>query len=89
MILVKAMDDRDDIVIRLDEDLMLYTTNEDLPDSITRHLPPHGQDLYRVAFNQAYAAHERDPLREEAAHQIAWAAVKLVYAKAGDAWVLR
>jgi cation transport regulator ChaB len=32
---------------------MPYDTNEDLPDSVARHLPPHAQDIYRAAFNHA------------------------------------
>jgi cation transport regulator len=66
-----------------------YRTNEDLPSSVTRHLPPHAQDIYRVAFNDARAEHAGDPLQEEAAHRIAWAAVKRVYVKMGDSWVAR
>ncbi len=71
------------------EDTMPYATNEDLPDSVSRHLPPHAQDIYRAAFNHAYAAHEGDPRQEEAAERIAWAAVKRSYVKAGDVWVPR
>jgi cation transport regulator len=68
---------------------MPYQTNEDLPNPITRHLPPHAQDIYRAAFNNAFAAHAGDPRQEEAAHRIAWAAVKRVYVKIGDSWVAR
>ena len=66
---------------------MPYGTNEDLPSSVARHLPPHAQDIYRAAFNNAWAAHAGDPRQEEAAHRIAWAAVKRAYEKVGDAWV--
>jgi cation transport regulator len=68
---------------------MPYQTNEDLPDPITRHLPPHAQDIYRAAFNNAFEAHAGDPRQEEAAHRIAWGAVKRVYVKIGDSWVAR
>ena len=68
---------------------MPYHTNEDLPDSVARHLPPHAQDIYRAAFNHAFAAHAGDPRQEEAAHRIAWAAVKRSYEKVGDNWVAR
>jgi cation transport regulator len=68
---------------------MPYQTNEDLPNPITRHLPPHAEDIYRAAFNHAFAAHAGDPRQEEAAHRIAWAAVKRVYVKIGDSWVAR
>jgi cation transport regulator len=68
---------------------MPYATNLDLPPSVRRHLPEHGQDIYREAFNHAFAAHNGDPRQEEASHRIAWAAVKRVYVKAGDRWVPR
>ena len=68
---------------------MPYRTNDDLPPSVARHLPPHAQDIYREAFNHAFAAHSGDPRQEEAAHRIAWAAVKRSYAKVGDQWVER
>jgi cation transport regulator len=66
-----------------------YRTNSDLPPSVRGHLPDHAQDIYREAFNHAYAAHAGDPRQEEAAHRIAWAAVKRSYVKAGDSWVAR
>lgn len=68
---------------------MPYPTNADLPDSVQRHLPEHAQDIYREAFNHAYSAHLTDPRREEAAHRIAWAAVKRSYVKNGSSWVRR
>jgi cation transport regulator len=68
---------------------MPYQTNSDLPASVRYHLPEHAQDIYREAFNHAYAAHASESRQEEAAHRIAWAAVKRSYAKAGDNWVPR
>ncbi len=47
------------------------------------------QDIYREAFNHAFAAHHGDPRQEEAAHRIAWGAVKRSYVKAGGSWVAR
>jgi cation transport regulator len=66
-----------------------YAANADLPSSVRNHLPPHAQDIYREAFNHAYAAHADDPRQEEAAHRIAWAAVKRSYEKVGNGWVGR
>jgi cation transport regulator len=66
-----------------------YSANEELPDSVSRHLPPHAQDIYRAAFNHAFSAHLGDPRQEEASHRIAWAAVKHSYVKAGETWVAR
>lgn len=66
---------------------MPYRHNEDLPASVRDHLPEHAQSIYREAFNHAYAAHADDPRQEEAAHRIAWAAVKRGYEKRGEHWV--
>jgi cation transport regulator len=63
--------------------------NEDLPASVTHHLPPHARDIYRAAFNHAFEAHAGDPRQEDAARRIAWAAVKRSYVKVGDSWVAR
>ncbi len=68
---------------------MPYSSNADLPPSVRNHLPAHAQDIYREAFNHAYSAHRNDPRRDEAAHRIAWSAVKRSYVKAGDRWVAR
>jgi len=68
---------------------MPYRVNEDLPDSVRRHLPAHAQDIYRQAFNHAFAAHAGEPDQEQRAHRIAWAAVKRSYVKDGDRWVAR
>jgi cation transport regulator len=68
---------------------MPYSHNSDLPAAVQNHLPAHAQDIYREAFNHAFAAHTGDPRQEEAAHRIAWAAVKRGYMKEGDTWVAR
>jgi cation transport regulator len=66
---------------------MPYEVNADLPPSVRAHLPEHAQDIFREAFNHAYAAHAHDPRQEEAAFRIAWAAVKREYEKVGAEWV--
>ncbi|CAG9219447.1 putative cation transport regulator ChaB [Paraburkholderia caribensis] len=66
---------------------MPFATNADLPASVRDHLPAHAQDIYRSAFNHAFEAHLTDPRREEAAHRIAWAAVKRTYFKDDGMWV--
>ena len=68
---------------------MPYTSNSDLPPSVRRSLPTHAQDIYREAFNHAFADHAGDPRQEEAAHRIAWAAVKRGYVKTETGWVKR
>jgi cation transport regulator len=44
---------------------MPYRDNDDLPDSVRRHLPPHAQDIYREAFNHAFAAPMAIPDRKK------------------------
>ena len=68
---------------------MPYATNDALPPPVRRTLPEHAQDIYREAFNHAYAAHLGDPRQEEAAHRIAWSAVKRSYVKQGSTWCPR
>ena len=68
---------------------MPYRVNGDLPPSVRNHLPDHAQDIYREAFNHAFAAHAGELDRERRAHMIAWAAVKRSYVKAGETWVER
>jgi cation transport regulator len=68
---------------------MPYSTNMDLPPPVRRSLPEHAQDIYREAFNHTFSAHAGDARQEEAAHRIAWAAVKRSYVKAGNTWVRR
>lgn len=66
---------------------MPYADNDALPDSVRHHLPPHAQDIYREAFNHAFAAHAGEADHEVIAHRIAWAAVKRSYVKDGERWV--
>jgi cation transport regulator len=73
---------------------MPYATNHDLPDSVKNHLPPHAQDIYREAFNHAYAEYHAHPEKkrspedsvEEIAHRVAWSAVKNKYEKGEDGY---
>jgi len=68
---------------------MPYLTNDDLPISVRRHLPEHGQDIFREAFNHAWRQYDGDARQEEIAHRIAWSAVKRVYVRVGTEWVPR
>ena len=71
---------------------MLYAICDDLPDSVSNILPAHAQDIYRAAFASAWEqfkdprAYGGNESREEAAHKVAWAAVKEKYEKQGDTW---
>jgi cation transport regulator len=68
---------------------MPYARNEDLPPGVRDHLPEHAQDIFRAAFNNAWAryADRGSAGQEEIAHRIAWAAVKRRYRKRGAEWV--
>ena len=69
---------------------MPYRSNEDLPMAVQAHLPPHAQDIYREAFNHAFASHAGDTqARGKRVKGIAWAAVKRSYVKIGGSWVGR
>jgi cation transport regulator len=68
---------------------MPYLSVADLPATLRQHLPQHAQEIYRAAFNNAWARYaDRGPAgQEESAHRIAWAAVKRLYRKQGTDWV--
>ncbi len=69
---------------------MPYASIDDLPAPVRAHLPPHAQEIYLGAFNNAwdeYASRGHD--REQTAHRVAWAAVKRRYMKQGDSWIAR
>ena len=55
---------------------MPYRVNSDLPPRVRNFLREPAQDIYRLAFNHAYAANAGELDREKIAHMIAWAAVK-------------
>ncbi len=67
---------------------MPYTTTADLPPAV-RHLPPHAQEIFLSAFNNAWRTYADRGLREqeETAFRVAWAAVKKQYRKHGDRWL--
>jgi cation transport regulator len=68
---------------------MPYRSNSDLPAPVRSHLLPHAQDIYREAFNHAFAAHADDPRQEERAHRIAWTRSSAPYVKVGGGWIGR
>lgn len=74
---------------------MPYDSISALPSSVREHLPPHAQEIYLRAFNNAWeeygdpARRRRGASREETAHRVAWAAVKGSYEKRGERWVER
>lgn len=68
---------------------MPYASSEELPLRIRKHLPPHAQDIFRAAFNNAWASYgaAEPSRREEIAHRVAWAAIKKRYRKVGEDWL--
>ena len=65
---------------------MPYMSEDDLPLSVRRHLPPHAQHIFRLAFNHAFDQYGGDEVR---AFRVAWAAVRRVYEKVDGEWVAR
>ena len=61
---------------------MPYSSNQTLPPAVRAHLPSHGQDIYRAAFNNAWEEWH-DEVR---AHRIAWSAVTRRYVKDDGEW---
>jgi cation transport regulator len=68
---------------------MPFQSIDDLPSSLRSHLPEHAQEIFRAAFNNAWASYAASSPkeREEICHRIAWSAVKRKYRKSGDYWV--
>ena len=67
---------------------MPYVTTSDLPPAVQR-LPPHAQEIFLSAFNNAWDSYGSRGLheQEEIAFRVAWAAVKKRYHKQGDRWL--
>lgn len=69
---------------------MPYQKRADLPESVRSHVPKHGQEIYKEAFNSAYEHYKSpdnrndDVSREETAHKVAWSAVGKSYHKGDD-----
>lgn len=59
---------------------MPYQKLDDLPDSVTSHLPKHAQEIFLAAFNNAVKEYDE----EETAFKVAWSAVKRDYEKGED-----
>jgi len=68
-----------------------YASTDELPPPVRTHLPPHAQEIYLAAFNNAWTEYaDRGPAeRERIAFRVAWAAVKHKYVKLGDSWIAR
>lgn len=69
---------------------MPYATTAELPPAVSR-LPPHAQQIFLAAFNNAWQSYSDLGSREqeEIAFRVAWTAVKKQYRKRGDRWVAK
>lgn len=71
---------------------MPYQSTSQLPDSVSKNLPKHAQEIYLAAFNNAWEEYSQsekrrdDADREEVAHKVAWSAVKKQYEKKDGKW---
>jgi cation transport regulator len=69
---------------------MPYRNVSELPPAVREHLPPHAQDIYMKAFNNAYTQYadprkrRKNRSREASAHSVAWAAVERLYEKGAN-----
>ena len=69
---------------------MPYSSISELPESVRNVLQKHAQEIYKEAFNSAYDQYDEpserrgNESREEAAHKVAWNAVKAKYKKGND-----
>ncbi len=71
---------------------MPYDDQSELPESVRNVLPPHAQDIYKEAHNNALQQYQNPEERrdgkkddpEEVAHKVAWDAVKSQYEKGDD-----
>lgn len=72
---------------------MPYNSTGDLPPEVKNKLPPHAQEIFVSAFNNAWEQYKDldEKEREATAHKVAWGAVKQKYRKnvfgTGKAWV--
>ncbi|BBL77402.1 ChaB family protein [Methylomagnum ishizawai] len=57
---------------------MPYKDLDDLPGNVRARLPKHAQEIYRAAYNHAWAEYGHD---EERAHKVAWSTVGKRYEK--------
>ena len=61
---------------------MPYTSNADLPESVSGALPEHARNTFRDMFNYALIQHPD----EERAIRVAWAAVSRRYVRGPDGY---
>lgn len=68
-----------------------YERNEDLPEEVRRDLPPVVQDIFREAYNLAWAREYARSGTGRAAGELAmteaWARVREAYTQIGTTWV--
>ncbi len=60
---------------------MPYSELDRLPKGIKDNLPPHAQEIYMSAYNNAIEQYSDQQDSESTAHRVAWSAVKQQYEK--------
>lgn len=71
---------------------MPYHSLVELPSRVKDNLPKHTQEIYKESFNSAWEQYKDkskrrgEESREEAAHKVAWNAVKGEYHKENGRW---
>ncbi len=74
---------------------MPHTSRNHLPENVKNVLPPHAQEIYQKAFNNAWEEYQNpekrrgSESREDVSHKVAWAAVKAKFQKKGDTWIAK
>lgn len=69
---------------------MAYKKNSELPAPVQRVLPPHAQEIYRKAFNNAEKQYKNPAKRrtkesaDVTSRRVAWAAVEKLYEKSAS-----
>lgn len=80
----KQAPEKTDFKLAKELELAPYKTNKDLPEQL-KHLPSKAKTIWRKAFNNALEEYKD----EVTAFKVAWDAVKEVYEKKNDKWVLK
>ncbi len=63
---------------------MLFSTNDELPQSVRAYLPPHAQDAYRLIANELV---DRWGVPDVgSAHRLAWTVVRELYVRHDGVW---
>lgn len=70
---------------------MPYEKITDLPEPVKHALPKHAQEIFLAVFNSCWGKHNKKAIEEKevVCHKMAWAAVKRIYEKVNNKWVIK